>query len=179
MKTAVVKVKVKNREELEKHMNEIDLDFEPMVWQHDRVYLPRGFRSGANMPRMIMRTEMKAIDHPAKYELILKRHIEDANMDIVDRTIVSDYVETVNMIHQLGFELKSEVSRRRQILPIGTDTRMCLDKVDRVPGYYLKLETKLNDEDKISEVMEDLEKTLMIFGQDPRHQVDQPYFALM
>ena len=164
MKTAVVKVRVKNREELEDKMTEIDLEFEPMVWQHDRVYLPRGFKSGNNMPRMIMRTEMKAIDRPPKYELILKRHIEDSGVDI---------------IHQLGFELKSEVSRRRQILPIGEDTRMCLDKVDRVAGYYLKIETKLKEEDKISEVMEDLEKTLMIFGQDPRAQIEQPYFALM
>ena len=179
MKTAVAKVRVKDRDELEKRMNEIDLDFEPMVWQHDRVYLPREYKSGANMPRMIMRTEMKAVDRPPKYELILKRHIEDSGMDVVDRTIVSDYVDTVNMIHQLGFELKAEISRRRQILPIGEDTRMCLDKVDKVSGYYLKLETKLRDDDKISEVMEDLEKTLMVFGQDPRGQIEQPYFALM
>ncbi|MBQ7040813.1 CYTH domain-containing protein [Candidatus Saccharibacteria bacterium] len=179
MKTAVVKVRVKNREELEDKMTEIDLEFEPMVWQHDRVYLPRGFKSGNNMPRMIMRTEMKAIDRPPKYELILKRHIEDSGIDVVNRVIVNDYVATVDIIHQLGFELKSEVSRRRQILPIGEDTRMCLDKVDRVAGYYLKIETKLKEEDKISEVMEDLEKTLMIFGQDPRAQIEQPYFALM
>ena len=110
MKTAVVKVKVKNREELENKMNEIDLEFEPMVWQHDRVYVPRGFKSGANMPRMVMRTEMKAIDRPAKYELILKRHIEDSNLDVVARTIVSDYVEMVNMIHQLGPINKAVVS---------------------------------------------------------------------
>lgn len=179
MKTAVVKVRIKSREQLEDKMSEIDLEFEPMVWQHDRVYLPRGYKSGNNMPRMIMRTEMKAIDRPPKYELILKRHIEDSGIDVVDRVIVGDYVSMVNIIHQLGFELKSEVSRRRQILPIGEDTRMCLDKVDRVSGYYLKIETKLKDEDKISEVMEDLERTLMVFGQDPRAQIEQPYFALM
>ena len=179
MKTAVVKVKIKSREQLEDKMSEIDLEFEPMVWQHDRVYLPRGYKAGNNMPRMIMRTEMKAIDRPPKYELILKRHIEDSGIDVVDRVIVSDYVSMVNIIHQLGFELKSEVSRRRQILPIGEDTRMCLDKVDRVAGYYLKLETKLKDDDKISDVMDDLERTLMVFGQDPRAQIEQPYFALM
>ena len=179
MKTAVAKVKIKSREELEDKMSEIDLEFEPMVWQHDRVYLPRGYKAGSNMPRMIMRTEMQAIDRPPKYELILKRHIEDSGIDVVDRVIVGDYVSMVNIIHQLGFELKSEVSRRRQILPIGEDTRMCLDKVDRVPGYYLKLETKLKDDDKISDVMDDLERTLMVFGQDPRAQIEQPYFALM
>ena len=179
MKKVIVKCKVRDRDRLEKNLEDIGLEFSPVYWQHDRVYLPRGFKSGNNMPRMIMRTEMKAIDRPPKYELILKRHIEDSGIDVVNRVIVNDYVATVDIIHQLGFELKSEVSRRRQILPIGEDTRMCLDKVDRVAGYYLKIETKLKEDDKISEVMEDLEKTLMIFGQDPRAQIEQPYFALM
>ena len=179
MKTAVVKVKVKSKEELEDKMTEIDVEFEPMVWQHDRVYLPKGFKMGANMPRLIMRTEMKAIDRPARYELILKRHIEDSGIDIVDRTVVRDYVEAVNIIYQLGFEMRAEVSRRRQIMPIGEETRMCFDKVDRVPGYYLKLETILGENDKISETMADLEKTLKVFGQDVKKQIEQPYFDLI
>ena len=107
-----------------------------------------------------MRTEMKSVDKPAKYMLILKRHIADSGIDIVNQTQVKDYVEAVNIIHQLGFGNAVEVSRRRQVLTISEDAVMYLDKVDKVPGYYLKIETRLKDDDKVSEVMEDLKRTL-------------------
>lgn len=179
MKRAIIKTKVKNKEELDRRMREISLEFEPVMWQHDRVYLPRGYRPNMNMPRMIMRTEMKSVEKPAKYMLILKRHIADSGVDVVNQTQVNDYVETVNLIHQLGFGNAAEVSRRRQVLRIGDDAVMYLDKVDRVPGYYLKIETKLNDNDKVSEVMDDLKRTLKLFSQDEKTITNDTYFDLL
>ncbi|MBQ3306186.1 CYTH domain-containing protein [Candidatus Saccharibacteria bacterium] len=179
MKRAIIKTKVKNKEELDRRMKEISLSFEPVMWQHDRVYLPRGYRPNMNMPRMIMRTEMKSVEKPARYVLILKRHIADSGVDVVNQTQVNDYVETVNLIHQLGFGNAAEVSRRRQVLRIGEDAVMYLDKVDRVPGYYLKIETKLNDSDKVSEVMEDLKRTLKLFSQDEKTITNDTYFDLL
>lgn len=179
MKRAVIKTKVKNKEELDRRMKEIDLKFEPVIWQHDRVYLPRGYRPNMNMPRMIMRTEMKSVEQPPRYMLILKRHIVDSGVDVVNQTQVNDYVETVNLIHQLGFGNAAEVSRRRQVLRIGDDAVMYLDKVDRVPGYYLKIETKLKDDDKVSEVMDDLKRTLKLFSQDEKTITNDTYFDLL
>lgn len=179
MKRAIIKTKVKNKEELDRRMKEISLEFEPVMWQHDRVYLPRGYRPNMNMPRMIMRTEMKSVEKPARYVLILKRHIADSGVDVVNQTQVNDYVETVNLIHQLGFGNAAEVSRRRQVLRIGEDAVMYLDKVDRVPGYYLKIETKLKDDDKVSEVMDDLKRTLKLFSQDEKTITNDTYFDLL
>jgi len=42
MKRAIIKTKVKNKEELDRRMQDISLEFGPVIWQHDRVYLPRG-----------------------------------------------------------------------------------------------------------------------------------------
>ncbi|MBQ6355278.1 CYTH domain-containing protein [Candidatus Saccharibacteria bacterium] len=179
MKRAIIKTKVKNKEELDRRMKEISLEFEPVMWQHDRVYLPRGYRPNMNMPRMIMRTEMKSVEQPPKYILILKRHIADSGVDVVNQTQVNDYVETVNLIHQLGFGNAAEVSRRRQVLRIGDDAVMYLDKVDRVPGHYLKIETKLKDDDKVSEVMDDLKRTLKLFSQDEKTITNDTYFDLL
>ena len=114
MKRVTIKVKVTNLEELEKRMKDINLEFEPTLYQHDRVYVQRGFRRGMNLPRLIMRTEMSSVDKPAVYKLILKRHIEDSGIEITDRSVIRDYTEIVNMLHQLGFILISEVSRRRK-----------------------------------------------------------------
>jgi len=157
----------------------MSLEFEPIVWQHDRVFLPRGYRPNMNLPRMIMRTEMKDVNKPAKYYLILKRHIADSGVDIVNQTLVKDYVEAVNIIHQLGFGKAIEVSRRRRILKIGEETVIYLDKVDKVPGYYMKIETILDDNDKVKEVMNDLKRTLKLFWQDDKKIIDDPYFDLL
>lgn len=179
MKRAIIKTKVKNKVELDRRMSEIALEFGPTVFQHDRVYLPRGYRPNINLPRMIMRTEMKSVERPAKYWLILKRHIADSGVDIVNQTEIKDYVEAVNIIHQLGFGNAVEVSRRRRVLEIGEDAVMYLDKVDKVPGYYLKIETKLKDSDKVSEVMSDLKRTLKLFSQDERTITSDTYFDLL
>ena len=44
MKKVIVKCKLKNHEEFEKKMTEIDMDFSPMYWLHERVYVPRNYQ---------------------------------------------------------------------------------------------------------------------------------------
>ena len=81
MKKIIVKVHLgKSREAFEQKLSDIEFDFSPVYWQHDRVYVPRGYKRGENYPRMIMRTEMKAVDRPPRYFIILKRHIEDSGL---------------------------------------------------------------------------------------------------
>ena len=117
---------------------------------------------------------MKAVDKPAKYKMILKRHIEDSGVDVVDETEVKDYAEGVNIIHQLGFKKINEVSRRRQEIDMGDGTKLYFDKVDNVAGYYAKIETKLEENDTVSDVVEDLTKTLKVLGAD--EIVEKAYF---
>ena len=173
MKKVILKCKLKSRDSFETKLSDIDLDFSPIYWQHDRVYVPRDYKKNANYPRLIMRTEMKAVDKPAKYVLILRRHIEDSGVDIVEETTIKDYENTVNMILQLGFKPLSEVSRRRQDLDMGDGVMIYLDKVDNLPGYYAKIESVLEPNDSVTEAKLDLEKTFQTLGEN--NFINQPY----
>ena len=177
MKKVILKCKLANRDNFEDKLNEIDLDFSAMYWQHDRVYVPRGYKRSMNLPRLVMRTEMKAVDEPPKYSLILKRHIEDSGVDIVETTPVEDYANTVNIILQLGFKPAAEVSRRRQELMMGPGTKIYLDEIDGRPGEsYAKIESDLTTTDSILEAKEDLKKTFSTLGEETI--VESAYFEL-
>ncbi len=179
MKRVTIKVKVSNLADLEQRMKDISLEFEPTLYQHDRVYVPRGFRHGMNMPRLIMRTEMNSVDQPAIYKLIFKRHIEDSGIEITDRSVIRDYTEIVNMIQQLGFILISEVSRRRRRIKLSDVSRIYLDKIDKLDDYYLKIETALDEDDKVAEVMSDLKRTLKLFNLSKEEISQESYFEML
>ena len=179
MKRVTIKVKVPNIEELEQRMKDISLEFEPTLYQHDRVYVPRGYRRGMSMPRLVMRTEMSSVDKPAIYKLIFKRHIEDSGIEITDRSVIRDYTEIVNMIQQLGFVLVSEVSRRRKRIKLSDTSRIYLDKIDKLDDYYLKIETAHDENDKVSEVMSDLRRTLKLFNLSKEHISQESYFEIL
>lgn len=176
MKKVILKCKLSSRDKFESKLSDIDLDFSPVFWQHDRVYVPRGYKRGMNLPRLVMRTEMKAVDKPPKYSLILRRHIEDSGIDVVEETIVKDYEKTVNIILQLGFKPAGEVSRRRQALDMGDDVYIYLDKIDGTNGYYAKIESKLSDSDSITEAKDDLRRTFETLGEF--NFIDSAYFEL-
>ena len=177
MKRVVLKCKLKDRDRFEDKLSDIDLDFGAIYWQHDRVYVPRGYKKGMNLPRLVMRTEIRAVDEPPKYTLILKRHIEDSGVDIVEITPVEDYANTVNIILQLGFKLAAEVSRRRQDLIMGEGTKIFLDEIDNRPGEsYAKIESDLASTESVFEAREDLRKTFATLGESDI--IESAYFEL-
>ncbi len=165
MKKVIVKAKLKNRDEFEQKLADIDLDFSPIYWQHDRVYVPKNYRPNANFPRLIMRTEMRAVDKPAKYSFILKRHIEDSGVDIVEETAIKDYETMVRIIFQLGFKSAGEISRRRQHIKMGEGNSIYIDNVEQKPGFYAKIESDLTPDDSVAEARTDLEKTFETLGE--------------
>lgn len=179
MKKVIVKCKLKNHDDFEKKLSEIDMDFTPMYWLHERVYVPRNYQKKSSFPRLILRTEMHAVDRPAKYELQLRRHIEDSGIDIVDTTIIRDYQEAANIILQLGFEAQNEVSSRRQELALGKGTKLFMDKVDGVAGYYAKIEAEIGDDDKAEEVRREIISTFEQFGQDVSTIIEDTYSEQM
>lgn len=176
MKKIILKAKLKSRDRFERALEDIDLDFSPIYWQHDRIYAPRNYRPNQNFPRLIMRTDLKAVDEKPTFSLILRRHIEDSGVDIVETIPVTDYATTVNIIMQLGFKQLSEVSRRRQELDMGEGTMIYLDDVDGREDSYAKIETPLSDKDSVEAVKTDLEKTFKTLGE--HDFVNQPYFEL-
>lgn len=177
MRKVVLKCQLSNRDRFEEKLSDIDLDFSPIFWQHDRVYVPRGYRRGQNFPRLVMRTEMKAVDQPPVYWLILRRHIEDSGIDIVETTQVQDYAEVVNIILQLGFKPTGEVSRRRQALSMGEDTYIYLDQIDGIDATFAKIESTVSPEDSITEARSDLAKTFETLGET--HFIDKSYVELL
>ena len=176
MKKVIIKVKLSSRERFEEKLSDIDLDFSPIFWQHDRVYIPRDYKKNSNYPRLIMRTEMISVDKPARYSLILKRHIEDSGVDIVEETSVKDYESVVNIILQLGFKLAGEVSRRRQGLLMGEGTVIYLDKIENLSGYYAKIESEIGPDDSVVEAKLDLERTFKTLGES--NFIDKAYFEI-
>lgn len=173
MRKVIVKAKLSSRDRFEEKLSDIDLDFSPIYWQHDRIYVPRDYKKNSNYPRLIMRTEMISVDKPARYTLILRRHIEDSGIDIIEETAIKDYENTVNIILQLGFKPFSEVSRRRQDLKTGEGTVIYLDKVENLPGYYAKIESEITPEDSVIEARQDLEKTFQTLGES--NFINKPY----
>lgn len=176
MRRVILKCKLTSRDRFEQKLADIDLDFSPIFWQHDRVYLPRGYQPNANYPRLIMRTEMKAVDRPPHYILLLRRHIEDSGIDVVEETVVKDYPAAVAIILQLGFKPAGEVSRRRQALNMGDDTFIYLDKIDGKPGYYAKIESIVTPQDSVIEARSDLAGTFHTLGES--NFINKPYFEL-
>ena len=176
MKKVILKCKLKSREAFVKKLSDIDFNFSPILWQHDRIYVPRGYKRGMNYPRLIMRTEMKTVDKPATYYFILRRHIEDSGVDVVEETEIKDYEKIVNIILQLGFKPIAEVSRRREILDMGGETYIYLDKIDNLAGFYAKIESKLSEKDTVSEAKDDLRKTFKTLGE--REFIESTYFEL-
>jgi len=167
MRQAIIKVRLKNPDSFEKKLANIDYEFSPIYWQHDRVYVPRGFKHATNLPRLTMRTEMHAVDEPAHYYLMLRRHIEDSGIDVVEKTTITDYENMVNIILQLGFKPIGEASRRRQEIDMGDGTFIYLDRVDgeEKESAYAKIESILKDGEPAIDVLTDLKKTFAAFGE--------------
>lgn len=176
MKKAILKCKLSNHNDFITKLSDIELIFSPVYWQHDRIYVPKNYKKNANFPRLIMRTEMRSVDKPAKYYFILRRHIEDSGVDIVEQTKVTDYEKLVNIIFQLGFKSHAEISRRRQELDMGEGTFIYVDKVDGKPGYYAKIESDLGPKDSVAAAHKDLEKTFKTLGET--NIVNSPYFEI-
>ena len=176
MRKVIVKAKLKNRDEFEQKLADIDLDFSPVYWQHDRVYIPKNYKPQSNFPRLIMRTEMRAVDKPAKYIFILKRHIEDSGIDIAEETVVKDYEKMVNIILQLGFKPAAEISRRRQHIKMGEGNSIFIDNIEGKSGYYAKIESELTPNDSVTEAKSDLKKTFETLGES--NFIESTYFEL-
>lgn len=166
MKKLIVKSALQDLAMLEELLGNIGMEFSSVVWQHERIYVPHDFRSGMNLPRMMLRTEVVATNQPANYYLLLKRHIEDSGVDWINVTPIENYTEASGMVHQLGFRKMAEMSRQRRALWIEEKTVMYLDKVEGLDDYYLKLEAEVGDNDSVEAVWRDLLSLLAMIGQE-------------
>ncbi|MBQ8985308.1 hypothetical protein IJ076_01995 [Candidatus Saccharibacteria bacterium] len=176
MRKVIVKCKVRDRDRLEKKLEDIGLEFSPIYWQHDRVFVPRGYKGRSNYPRLVMRTEMHAVDEPPKYILSLRRHIEDSGVDIIEDTSIVDYEGMVRTILQLGFKQFGEVSRRREEIKMSENTMLYLDTLDDNNTIYAKIESVLDEREPAIAAKTELISTLRSFGETD--VIESAYFEL-
>jgi adenylate cyclase class IV len=160
-------------------LDDIDMKFSEAFWQHDRVFVPKGYERGKGLPKLSIRTIVKDAEKPAAYALVLRRHIENKGIDVVNFTTFKDYTEMANILHQMGFEIKYEVARQRQEMNMGDSVKVYLDKVEGLPGYYAKIETSLADGDDPEEARRDLVKTFEVLKASSRNVVDRSYGELL
>ena len=177
MKKLIVKSQLPDRASLDTQLTNIGMELSPVIWQHERVYLPSDYRPAMNFPRMVMRTEVRSTDKPATYAMYLKRHIEDSGVDWVDFTEVKDYTAASGIIHQLGFRKVAEISRQRQELWLDDKTVIYLDKVESLPEHFIKIEAELSEDEPVDLLRRDLFNILQMLGQTTFTM--QTYFDLI
>ncbi|MDR1032516.1 MAG: CYTH domain-containing protein [Candidatus Nomurabacteria bacterium] len=162
MKLISLKSKLKSTANLLKALSDVDLEFSEVYYQHDRVFLPRGYEEGSGLPRMVIRTYVPD-GKDADYRLIVKRHSGGKGSDVVHSTLVADYTETVHILHQLGFSYAGEVAKHRQELDMEQGITLYLDKVEGL-GTYLKLESRVAKNESVEDVQSDLSQILQVLG---------------
>lgn len=177
MKKLIVKSQLLDRAALDEQLTSIGMELSPVIWQHERVYLPHDYRPAMNFPRLVMRTEVRTTDQPAVYSMYLKRHIEDSGVDWVNFTEVKDYTEASGIVHQLGFRKVAEISRQRQELWLDDKTVIYVDKVEGIESFYLKIEAELGEDESVDLLRRDLFNILTMLGQETFTM--QAYFDLM
>ncbi len=177
MKKLIVKSLLQDRSAFEKQLASIGMEISPVIWQHERIYLPHDYRPAMNFPRLVMRTEVRTTEEPAVYALYLKRHIEDSGVDWVNFTEVKNYTEASGIVHQLGFRKVAEVSRQRREIALDERTVIYLDDLEGINGTFIKIEAELDDNESVDALRADLFSVLAMLGQETFTL--QPYFELL
>ena len=179
MKKVVVKAKLHGRSKFVSMIENIDLKCSEPYWQHDRIFVTKNYHYDSDEPRVYFRTIVKDPKKPATYEIILHRHLVDQDYDLFFTTGIKDYSEAVMIMYQLGFDLKSEFTRRRQELLLTKNIHLYIDKFDNVPNYYVRAEMLLDDEDDATIAKEDLKQTLIAFEINKKDFTDETYDEIL
>ena len=175
MKLVIVKAKITDKISFLKRMHDSGHDFGKVVFQNDRVFLPRGYQPSRKLPKLMIRTEIIDPKRKPWYQLIQKRHLTDQNIDLVHMTPILDYTETAHIVQQLGFELRAEVVRNRHKLQVD-DVTFYLDDVDEL-GTYVKLERELKKDEDIEKIRRELWEVLKVLGVDKSNAEPDTYTA--
>lgn len=179
MKKSIVKMKLTSRADFISTLEEINFKFSDPYWQHDRIFVPRGYDRDKSLPRLCLRTIVKNPNKDATYALVLRRHYAEKQIDVVNAITFKDYTEAAHILFQLGYTLKAEVSRRREELDMGDTIKIFIDKIDNLPGYYAKIESDLSDGDDPIAAREDLIETFRVLNVKKLEPIDKTYGELV
>ena len=179
MKKSIVKMKLTSRVDFISTLEEINFKFSEPYWQHDRIFVPKGYDRDKSLPRLSLRTIVKNPNKDAIYALVLRRHYAEKKIDVVNAITFKDYTEAAHILYQLGYNLKSEISRRREELSMGETIKIYIDKIDNIPGYYAKIESDLADGDDPIAAREDLIETFRVLNVKRGDPLDMTYGEIL
>lgn len=178
MRKVIVKTKLQNRQNLLMVLNEIGFNFEPSYWQNDRIFVPKNYNREHGGPRLSLRTVVRR-DGKTIYALVMRQHFSRDGIDIINRTVVEDYAEAAHIIYSLGYVLRSDISRRREELQMGESVKLYIDNIDGLDGYYLKIETLLNEKEDPAAARQDLIDTFKVLELKGAKPVELTYGELL
>ncbi len=162
MKKAIVKMRISTRAELISTLGRLDFNFTEPFWQHDRIFTPRNYSRESSLPRLILRTSVLVPNEDPVYSLLMRRHINNRHLDYLNEFVISNYTEAAHMLYQLGYELRTEFGRQRQILSMSDDVKIYIDHLDGTDQSYAKIETNLRDNDDPELAYQDLLETFKV-----------------
>lgn len=178
MRKVIVKTRLHNRQDLLMVLDEIGYSFEPSYWQNDRVFVPRNYNREHGSPRLSLRTVVRR-DGKTIYALVMRQHFVKDGLDVINRTVVEDYAEAAHIIYSLGYVLRADISRRREELQMGESVKLYIDNIDGLDGYYLKIETVLDENEDPVAARQDLIETFKVLELRAAKPVELTYGELL
>lgn len=144
MRKLAIKVKIKDSVAVSKALYDAGRKLGDEYQQFDRVFMPRGYQKAypdpSIAPQLIIRTN--TIGGQISHMMILKRPV-NPHLTYFFQTQVMDYNQTAHIVNNMGYELHTEVPKRRRKLLIGSVV-IYLDYLDG-QGWFLKIEKNLKN----------------------------------
>ncbi len=160
MRKLAIKLKIDSSVDISKALQDAGRKFGNEYQQFDRVFMPRGYQQAYPdpklAPQLIIRTNTVA--GQISHMMILKRPVNQ-NLTYFFQTQVMDYNQTAHIVNNMGYELLTEVPKKRRKLLIGSVV-LYLDYIDDY-GWFLKIEKNLKNHE--SENADDLWDLLASF----------------
>lgn len=149
MRKLAIKVKIKDSVAVSKALYDAGRKLGDEYQQFDRVFMPRGYQKvypdPTVAPQLIIRTN--TIAGQISHMMILKRPV-NPHLTYFFQTQVMDYNQTAHIVNNMGYELHTEVPKRRRKLLIGSVV-LYLDYIDG-HGWFLKIEKNLKNHESDS-----------------------------
>ena len=178
MRIVAVKSKLPDVAALKKSLADIDFLFFPAIHEHDRVFVPTGFTHDPYPMSMVLRSTAADSKSAPTSSMIFRRYIPEKEFLLTHITEVKNYEDAAQILQQLGFTLRAEVTKHREICPFDSHTSIIHDHVPGL-GDFIKIEAKLKADQDPKALRDDLVATLGVLRLDPALITPHSYASLM
>ncbi|MEO5950247.1 MAG: class IV adenylate cyclase [Candidatus Saccharimonadales bacterium] len=177
MREIEIKARVLDRASLLDVLTSKSIDLSDPITQHDEVYGEPGINGGDENSAAWLRIRTETKNGNTVQILTLKKSVTNQMDSIEHETIIGNSDEMKKIIHHLGYEPYSDITKTRQKAMIG-GIEICVDEVAPL-GVFIEAE-KLTEEDADYEIVaRELWELLESFGITKDSHVTDGYDVLM